>query len=60
MLWVQILSAILIGMMILVLAPRANQMLKHSPKPQQGDWQAVLLPIAAVVAFVILLVMLVN
>lgn len=34
-------------------------MLKNSPKAEQGDWQAVLLPIVFVVGFVILLIMMV-
>jgi len=37
--------------------PRAKQMIKHSPRARQGDWQAVLIPIGLVVLFVIFLIM---
>lgn len=35
-------------------------MLKHSPKAEAGDWQAALLPLAGVIAFIVLLVWLVS
>ncbi|MET0071417.1 MAG: hypothetical protein ABW096_15380 [Candidatus Thiodiazotropha sp.] len=57
--WTKIIWALLLGAMILFLWPRAKQMLKHSPKAQKGDWQAVLLPLAFVVGFVVLLIMMV-
>jgi hypothetical protein len=57
--WMKIIWAIAIGGMILLLWPRAKHMIKHSPKAEKGDWQAVILPLAAVVGFVILLIMLV-
>ncbi|MCU7881991.1 MAG: hypothetical protein KZQ66_15825 [Candidatus Thiodiazotropha sp. (ex Lucinoma aequizonata)] len=57
--WSKIIWAVLLGAMIPFLWPRAKQMLKNSPKAEQGDWQAVLLPIVFVVGFVILLIMMV-
>jgi hypothetical protein len=57
--WTKIIWAMLLGAMILFLWPRAKQMLKHSPKAQKGDWQAVLLPLAFVVGFVVLLILMV-
>ncbi len=57
--WTKIIWALLLGAMILFLWPRAKQMLKHSPKAQKGDWQAVLLPLAFVVGFVVLLILMV-
>jgi hypothetical protein len=57
--WSKIIWALLLGAMILFLWPRAKHMLKNSPKAQQRDWQAVLLPIAFVIGFVILLIMMV-
>ncbi|MBT3060358.1 MAG: hypothetical protein G8D61_09605 [gamma proteobacterium symbiont of Ctena orbiculata] len=57
--WTKIIWALLLGAMILFLWPRAKQMLKHSPKAEKGDWQAVLLPLAFVVGFVVLLIMMV-
>ncbi|VAX12987.1 hypothetical protein MNBD_GAMMA24-97 [hydrothermal vent metagenome] len=55
--WMKIGSALLLGAMIIFLFPRAKMMLKHSPKAVTGDWQAVLLPLAAIIGFIILLVM---
>lgn len=57
--WMKIGSALLLGMMVVFLWPRAKQMLKESPKAEAGDWQAAILPILAVIGFVILLIMLV-
>ncbi|MCB1858716.1 MAG: hypothetical protein KDI63_10605 [Gammaproteobacteria bacterium] len=57
--WMKIGSAVLLIAMILFLWPRAKMMLKHSPEAKPGDWQGVILPILAVVGFVILLAMLV-
>jgi hypothetical protein len=57
--WTKIIMAIAIGGMILLLWPRAKQMMTESPKAEKGDWQAVILPLAAVVGFVILLIMMV-
>ncbi len=54
-----ILSAVFIGIMIALLLPRARQMLSHSPPAQRGDWQSLLLPLLAVVGFVLLLMKLV-
>ncbi|MCP3668161.1 MAG: hypothetical protein GY696_37685 [Gammaproteobacteria bacterium] len=57
--WMKIGSAVLIGMMILFLLPRAKQMLTQSPEAKPGDWQGVILPILAVAGFVVLLIALV-
>jgi hypothetical protein len=57
--WMQIGWALLLGAMIVFIFPRAKQMMTNSPKAEPGDWQSVLLPIAAVIGFVILLIMLV-
>jgi hypothetical protein len=57
--WVKIFSAVLIIGWIIFIWPRAKYWLKNSPKAQKGDWQAAILPLAAVVGFVILLIMLV-
>ncbi|MEN8167379.1 MAG: hypothetical protein ABFR65_07880 [Pseudomonadota bacterium] len=57
--WTKIIWAVLLGAMILFLWPRAKHMLKHSPKAESGDWQAVVVPILFVVGFVILLIMMV-
>jgi hypothetical protein len=57
--WVKIFSAILLVGWIIFMWPRAKYWLQNSPKAQKGDWQAAILPLAAVVGFVILLIMLV-
>lgn len=57
--WIKIFSAVLIVGWIIYIWPRARYWLKNSPKAQAGDWQAAILPLAAVVGFVILLIMLV-
>jgi hypothetical protein len=58
--WVKILSAVLIIGWIIFMWPRAKHWLQNSPKAQAGDWQAALLPIGAVILFVIVLIMLVR
>ena len=57
--WVKIFSAILIVGWIVFLWPRAKHWMKNSPKAKQGDWMAAILPLAAVVGFVALLIMMV-
>ena len=54
-----IVSALLLVAMLVLLAPRARQMLSESRPAETGDWRAVLLPLAAVVLFVALLMKLV-
>ena len=53
--WMTIGSALLVGLMLVLLLPRARQMLKESPKGSRKDWMGALLPLGAVVLFVILL-----
>ena len=52
-------TAVLLGLMILFLLPRAKDMLHNSPAAQPGDWRAFLLPCLAVAGFVLLLMWLV-
>ncbi len=54
-----ILSALLLVAMIVLLVPRARQMLNESRPAQAGDWQAFLLPLVAIGLFVMLLMKLV-
>lgn len=58
--WMKIGWALGLAAMLVFLIPRARQMLKNSPKPIEGDWMAVLLPLALVVGFVVLLIMAVS
>ena len=53
--WMKIGSALLLIMMLFYLWPRAKQMLAESAEAKDRDWMGVLLPVAAVVGFVILL-----
>lgn len=58
-LWMKIGSALLLGIMLVLLIPRARDMVTNSPAAGAGDWPAFLLPLAAVAAFVLLLMWLV-
>ena len=58
-LWMKLLSAVLIGMMLFFLFPRAKQMLQESPKGSSSDWMSALIPLALVVGFVVLLMALI-
>jgi hypothetical protein len=58
-LWMKIGSAVLLVAMLVVLIPRARQMLKESPKGTPAQWVSFLVPIALVVLFVLLLMKLV-
>ncbi len=57
--WLKIGSAVLIIAMLIFVWPAAKRMLHESPSAEEGDWQAVLLPILAVIGFVVLLLWLV-
>ncbi|TCK18149.1 hypothetical protein DFR30_1413 [Thiogranum longum] len=58
--WSKILLAIFLVIMIVKLWPAAKHMMKHGPKGSADDWKAALLPIAAVVGFVIFLILMVR
>jgi hypothetical protein len=57
--WMKIGYALLLGMMILFLWPRTKQILRETRKAEPGEWMGAILPILAVIGFVILLVMMV-
>ena len=57
--WMKIASALLLGMMAIMIFPRAKQMLKHSPKAEPGDWRTFVFIICGVILFVMLLINLV-
>ncbi|MBY0474611.1 MAG: hypothetical protein K2Q13_06065 [Nitrosomonas sp.] len=57
--WMQIIAALALVMFIVVLFPRARHMIKNSPKGTSSDWMSFVIPIAAVVLFVMLLIKLV-
>ena len=53
--WMKIASAVALGLMIALLIPRAKAMLEQTPKAQEGDWTAALIPLLGVLGFVLLL-----
>lgn len=55
--WIKIAWALLLGIMIVWLLPRAKDMLKNSPKATSDDWRAFIVPLLLVVGFVVLLVL---
>jgi len=57
--WVQIGSAALLVAMLVFIFPRMKQAVKHAPKGNMQDWMGFIVPIAAVIGFVILLIMMV-
>jgi len=57
--WMKIGSALLLGLMLVILFPRARHMMKHSPKTQPGDWASFLFPVILVASFVVILMWLV-
>lgn len=59
-LWMKIVLAAVLGFMALRLWPSARHMLKHGPEGSSEDWRAALLPIAAVVGFILLLILMVR
>jgi hypothetical protein len=59
-LWMKIVLAAVLGLMAIRLWPAARHMLKHGPEGTTEDWRAALLPIAVVVGFVVLLILMVR
>jgi len=57
--WMKVGSALLLGTILFMRAPRAMQMLRESPDAEAGDWRSFILPILAVGGFVALLMWLV-
>ena len=55
--WLKIGSALFLGAMLIFLFPRMRQAVKHSPKGTMQDWMGYIIPIIAVIAFVIFLIM---
>lgn len=58
--WIQITSALFLAAMVVLLFPRAKQAIANSRKAEKGEWMSFIIPIAAVIAFVILLIMMVQ
>jgi hypothetical protein len=57
--WMKIGSAVLLGIFLILIFPRAMYMLKHSPKGSNKDWIGAMLLLGVVALFVLLLMKLV-
>jgi len=58
-LWWKIGSAVLLIAMLVVMIPRARQMLKESPKGTTSQWISFVIPVGVVVLFVLFLMQMV-
>ena len=54
--WMKISSALFLLAMIIYLFPRAKQVVQNTPKGSAKDWLGYIVPMAAVVLFVIILI----
>lgn len=59
-LFLKIAAAAVMVLMLFYLWPAYKHWQEHGPKAQKGDWQAAILPLGAVVLFVIVLIMAVR
>ena len=57
--WVKIGSALFMLAMVIYLFPRARETIKNSPKGSASDWMGFVIPIIAIVLFIVLLIQLV-
>lgn len=55
--WVTIGSAALMIGMLVFIYPRMRQAMKDSPKGTNEDWKGFIIPLAAVIGFVVLLIL---
>jgi len=54
--WMAIGTALMLGAMLFLLFPRVLHAVKNSPKGSMSDWMGFIIPIAAIIGFVILLI----
>lgn len=57
--WVKIGSALFLVAMLVFIFPRMKHAVKHAPKGNMQDWMGFIVPVAVVIGFVILLIMMV-
>ena len=57
--WMKIFSALALVMFFVYLFPRARDMMKNTPKGSSSDWMSFVIPIIAIVLFIMLLIQLV-
>ena len=55
--WLQIGSAALMIGMLVFIFPRVRHAMKNSPKGTTQDWMGYIIPLVAVIGFVVLLIM---
>lgn len=55
--WLQIGSAALMVGMLVFIFPRVRHAMKNSPKGSAQDWMGFVIPLVAVIGFVVLLIM---
>ena len=55
--WMKIGSALLLGMMLIIVWPKAKIMIKESPKGSAQEWKSALIPLLLVAGFIILLIL---
>lgn len=57
--WTKIIWAVLLGAMLVMIFPQAKHWVKNSPKGSTKDWMGFIVPMAAIVLFIVLLIALV-
>jgi zinc transporter ZupT len=57
--WLKIASGIFLVAMFLMLLPSAKRMVKESPKGTASDWMGYIIPMVAIVLFIVILISLV-
>ncbi len=57
--WMEIISALALGMFIVVMLPAARNMVQNSPKGSSSDWVGFVVPVVMIMLFVMLLIELV-
>ncbi len=58
--WMKLLAVVAGGLMLFAMWPAYKHWSKHGPKAQPGDWQSLLLPLLALIGFVVFLIMMVR
>ncbi len=57
--WIEIISALALGMFIVVMFPAARNMMQNSPKGSSSDWVSFVVPVVMIMLFIMLLIELV-
>lgn len=58
-LWEAILAGVLVLAVLFFFGPGAKRAAEKAPKAEAGDWKAAIVPILAVVAFVVLMILMI-